>query len=155
MAPPTAISNIADLKKFVGKPLGKTNWVEVDQEQIDAFAKATGDHQWIHVDVERAKRESIFGQTVAHGYLTLALAPVLLPDLVRIENVSMAVNYGIDKMRLTAPVPVGARLRLSGEIKNVRQLPNGAARVAFSLVFEIEGGTRPACVAEIIYVYFP
>ena len=151
----TRIPGIPDLKSFIGKPLGSTDWVEVTQEQIDRFAEATGDHQWIHVDVERAAADSPFGQTIAHGYLTLALAPALLPSLLQIENTSMAINHGIDRMRLPAPVRSGSRLRMKGEIKNVRLLQSGAARVTISLVFEVEGQAKPACTADAIYVYFP
>ncbi|MEE8581712.1 MAG: MaoC family dehydratase [Myxococcota bacterium] len=158
MVAPTKIQKVSDLKRFIGKPLGATgytDWVEVTQDQIDRFAEATGDRQWIHVDPERAKRESPFGQTVAHGYLTLALAPALLPELLQIESFSMAINYGIDKMRLPAPVLSGSRVRMSAEIKSVRELRSGAARVTLSLAFEIEGGTKPGCRVDAIYVYYP
>jgi len=154
-APPTVVPSIADLKHFVGKPLGPSDWVEIGQSQIDAFADATGDHQWIHTDPRRAEKESPFGHTIAHGYLTLALAPVLIPRILEVRGASMVVNYGLDKMRLPAPVPAGSRLRVSGEIKSVRDLPNGAARVVLSLQFAIEGGSRPVCIADAIYVYFP
>ncbi len=155
MIAPTVIPDIHSLGDFVGKPLGTSNWVQVTQQQIDAFAAAPGDHQWIHVDVDRARRESPFGRPIAHGYLTLALAPVLLPQVLRVEKASMAVNYGVDKMRLPAPVPAEARIRLSAEIKNVRQLPTGAVRVTLSLSFELENSPKPACVADVVYVYFP
>lgn len=155
MSNPTIIPSIAELKSYIGKPLGSSDWVEVTQDQIDAFARATGDDQWIHVDAERAKRESPFGQTIAHGYLTIALAPVLLPQILRVEDAAMVVNYGLEKMRLPAPVPSGSRLQLSAEIKNVRSMPSGAARTVLSLTFRVEGGTRPACTADAIYVYFP
>jgi acyl dehydratase len=155
MTAPTVIPGIRALKQFVGKPLGTTEWVTVTQEQIDRFADATGDHQWIHVDVERAKKESPFRGTIAHGYLTLSLAPALLPKLVRVEGIRMGVNYGLDSMRLPAPVPAGARLRLSAQIKDVREMPGGSgARVTFALTFEVEGGAKPACVAEAVYVYY-
>ena len=143
------------LKQYVGKPLGVSPWVTVSQEQINAFADATGDHQWIHVDTERAQRESPFKGTIAHGYLTLSLAPSLLPEIFRVEGARMGVNYGIDKMRLPAPVPAGARVRVLAELKDVRDMPGGGARATFGLVFEIEGGGKPACVADAIYVYYP
>jgi len=155
MAEPVVIPSVSALKSFVGRKLGPSEWVTVGQEQIDAFARATGDHQWIHVDVERARRESPFGGPIAHGYLTIALAPVLLPKLVEVKGVRMAVNYGLDKMRLPAPVPSGARVRLSAELKNVREMPSGAAHTTIGLVFEVEGVDKPVCMADAIYLYFP
>lgn len=151
----TVIPSIAALKGFVGQKLGTSDWTTVSQKQIDAFAEATGDHQWIHVDVERAKRESPFKQPIAHGYLTISLAPALLPQVVRVDGVKMAVNYGLESMRLPAPVPSGARVRMSAELKDVREMPGGGARATFGLTFEVEGGTKPVCVAEAIYVYLP
>jgi acyl dehydratase len=155
MTEPLVIPGVPALKSFVGRRLGPSEWVTVGQEQIDAFARATGDHQWIHVDAERARRESPFGGPIAHGYLTIALAPVLLPKLVEVKGLRMAVNYGLDKMRLPAPVPAGARVRLSAELKNVRELPSGAAHTTIHLVFEVEGGDKPVCTADAIYLYFP
>jgi acyl dehydratase len=154
MPTPTVVPSVASLKTLIGQSLGASDWVTVAQERIDAFARATGDHQWIHVDAERARRESPFGGPIAHGYLTIALAPALLPQLIRVEGVRVAVNYGLDGMRLPAPVPVGARVRLLAEIKDVRELPRGAARVTFGLVFEVEGASKPACIADAIYVYY-
>jgi len=149
------IPSISALKSFVGQRLGPSDWKTVSQEQIEAFAQATGDHQWIHVDVERARRESPFGGPIAHGYLTIALAPVLLPELVDVRGVRMAVNYGLEKMRLPAPVPSGARVRLWAELKNVREMPSGAARTTIGLTFEVEGSSKPACTADAVYLYFP
>jgi len=155
MASATHINGIPDLKRYIGVPLGTTDWVEVSQETINGFADVTGDRQWIHTDVERARRESPFGETIAHGYLTIALIPVLLPRLLQISNVSMIVNSGIDKLRLQAPVPAGGRVRLTAEIKNARELPSGAARVAVSFRFDAEGANKPACTGDVIYVYYP
>jgi acyl dehydratase len=155
MASPTIIPSISAIKDYLGVPLGPGDWVTVTQQQIDAFATATGDRQWIHIDVERAKRESPFQRTIAHGYLTMSLASAMLPSLVRVEKVGSIVNYGIDKMRLPAPVPAGGRLRLSAEINDVREMPNGAARVRIGLHFEIEGGAKPACTANAVFVYLP
>ena len=155
MSSPTVIPGVRALKQFVGKSLGASGWVTVSQEQINAFADATGDHQWIHVDVERARRESPFKGTIAHGYLTLSLAPSLLPEIFHVEGARLGVNYGIEKMRLPAPVPAGARVRVLAELKDVRDMPGGGARATFGLVFEIEGGAKPACVADAIYVYYP
>jgi acyl dehydratase len=152
---PTIVPNVAALKSLVGQKVGTSDWTTVSQQQIDAFAEATGDHQWIHVDVERAKRESPFKQPIAHGYLTISLAPVLLPQVVRVEGVKMAVNYGLESMRLPAPVPSGSRVRMSAELKDVREMPGGGARATWGLTFEVEGGTKPVCVADAIYVYMP
>ncbi len=151
----TIIPDIQSIKNFVGKPLGTTDWIVISQEQIDAFAKATGDHQWIHVDVERAEKESPFGGTIAHGYLTIALAPALLPQLLEVKKVSRTVNYGIDKMRLPSPVPAGARIRMTAEVKHVREIVGGRARVTLCLAFHVEGVSKPCCKADVIYVYFP
>lgn len=155
MAEPVVIPSVSALKSFVGQKLGPSEWTPVSQEQIEAFARATGDHQWIHTDVERARRESPFGGPVAHGYLTISLAPVLLPTIVEVRGVRMAVNYGLEKMRLPAPVPSGARVRLSAELKNVREMPGGAARATIGLTFEVEGSEKPACTADAVYIYFP
>ena len=151
----TIVPEISGLKRRIGTDLGTSDWIEVTQARINAFAEATGDHQWIHVDVDRAKSDSPFKGPIAHGYLTIALVPALLPRLLHVGGVSQIVNYGIDKLRLPAPVPAGSRVRLSASIKNVRDLPAGGARVTFGLSFEVEGGTKPACVAEAVYVYFP
>ena len=155
MAGPTIVPDIPSIKNYVDRPLGTTDWVTIDQAKIDAFAEATGDRQWIHVDVERAKRESPFASTIAHGYLTLALAPTLLSELLQVENTGNIVNYAIEKARLPAAVPAGSRVRLSAEIKNVRDLPSGAARVSIALQFEVEGSAKPALIGRVVYVYFP
>lgn len=152
---PTIVPSVSSLKSFVGRKLGVSEWVTVTQAQIQSFAEATGDYQWIHVDVERAKRDSPFKQPIAHGYLTISLAPVLLPQVVQVEGVRMAVNYGLESMRLPAPVPAGARLRMAAELKDVRDMPGGGARVTFGMIFEVEGGAKPACIADAIYVYYP
>jgi acyl dehydratase len=155
MAGPTVIPDIASIKEFIDQPLGETEWLTVSQEQIDAFAKATGDNQWIHVDVERAKRESPFKGTIAHGYLTLALIPVLLSRLLVVANTTNIVNYGIDKLRLPRPVPAGARGRRKAKIKAVRDLPKGAARVVMTVAFEVEGMRKAALTGDVVYAYFP
>ncbi len=155
MSDPLLIPDVESIKKHEGVELGPSDWIEVSQKQIDLFAEATGDRQWIHVDPDRAREESPFKTTIAHGYLTLALTPALLPQLLVVQSFSQVVNYGIDKMRLREAVPVGSRLRLSAVIKNVRNMPNGAARVTLGLAFELEGARRPACVGDAIYVYFP
>ena len=155
MTTPLIIPDVASLQLFEGRDLGTSDWQTIDQAQIDAFAAATGDHQWIHVDPERAERESPFGKTIAHGYLTVALAPALLPELIQVTECSQNVNYGIEKLRLRKPVPSGSRIRLGANLKGVRNVKGGAARVCLSVVFELEGEQRPVCSGELIYVYFP
>jgi acyl dehydratase len=149
------VPDVESLESFVGQAFGPGEWFALDQARIQAFAEATGDDQWIHLDADRARRESPLGQTVAHGYLTLALAPVLMKELFEVRHCSRVVNYGIDKLRLREPVPSGARIRLAGEILGVRAVPGGAARVSFDLRWELEGARRPACRAQAVYVYLP
>jgi acyl dehydratase len=151
----TVISSLAALKDSVGLCLGPTDWVLVSQERIDAFAEVTGDTQWIHVDPQRAGRESPWKTTIAHGYLTLSLVPHLLGRILWIEGVGSAVNTGLDRLRLSAPVPSGSRVRLHAEIKDARNMPRGGVRVTFAIRFEVEGGAKPAMTANVTYVYFP
>ncbi len=155
MSARTIVPDVASLKDFEGADLGASSWTIVNQDQIDAFATATGDHQWIHVDVERAACESAFGQTIAHGYLTIALASALLPEILTVKECSRVVNYGIDRLRLREPVPAGSMLRIAGSLKNVRAIRNGAARVTLALRWEVDGARRPVCVADVVYVYYP
>jgi acyl dehydratase len=149
------INGVTGLKEWIGKRIGPSEWIEITQARIDAFAQATGDYQWIHVDPERAEREGPFGTTIAHGYLTLALTPAIIPKLYRIDPCSLTVNAGIEKMSLKEPVKAGSRLRLFAEVKQVRMLPSGAARTNVRLTFELEGSKRPACVCDSIVVYYP
>ena len=151
----TVVPSTKALKDFVGKPFGPSDWVRVDAERIRAFADATNDHQWIHVDAERAARESPFGGPVAHGYLTISLVPALLSQVFRVEGAHWLLNYGMDRMRFHAPVPAGAQLRLTGEVKAVRDLPRGVVRVVLGLRLEIEGTPRPACAADVVYLFYP
>ena len=155
MTSPLIIPDVASLPEYEGRDLGHSSWHTIDQPRIDAFASATGDHQWIHVDRERAERESPFGGTVAHGFLTVALAPALLPELVEVSSCSRIVNYGIEKLRLREPVPAGARIRLGASIHGVRSVPGGAMWVSLAVKFEVEGVKRPVCAGELIFVYFP
>jgi acyl dehydratase len=155
MTSPLIIPDVASIPEYEGRDLGLTGWHTIDQSRIDAFAEATGDHQWIHVDRARAERESPFGGTVAHGFLTVALAPALLPELVEVSNCSRIVNYGIEKLRLREPVPSGARIRLGASIHGVRSIPGGAMWVSLAVKFEVEGVKRPVCSGELIFVYFP
>ena len=155
MPQPLIIPDVASLPDYEGRDLGFTAWHTIDQEKIDAFAEATGDRQWIHVDRERAQSESPFGTTVAHGYLTIALAPVLLPEIVEVAKLSQIVNIGIEKLRLREPVPSGSRLRLGASVKNVRPMKGGAMRLSLEVRFEVEGARRPVCTGELVFVYFP
>ncbi|MCU1351395.1 MAG: htdZ [Acidimicrobiales bacterium] len=149
----TTIQGIAGLKELVGQHLGYSDYTEITQEQVNTFADATGDHQWIHVDVERAKAESPFGGPIAHGYLTLSLGPTLAPQIMRVEGITMGVNYGANKVRFPSPVPVGAKLRLGAELTKVDDIPGGA-QVFMTFTYEVEGAPKPSCVAEIIFRYY-
>lgn len=155
MASPLVIPRPKSIRDYIGKPLGPSDWLSVTQEMIDAFAEATGDRQWIHVDPERARRESPFGTTVAHGYFTLALIPRLVGEVLIVQRTSLTVNAGLGRVKLPAPVPAGSRVRMVAEIKSVRELPGGGARTAISIKFEREGSAKPVCIAETIFVYFP
>jgi acyl dehydratase len=146
----TIINGIEGVKERVGEHLGYSDWLDITQDQVNLFADATGDHQWIHVDPERAAKESPFGGPIAHGYLTLSLAPVLLGQVVRIDGVSMGVNYGVNKLRFPAPVPVGARLRLGATLAGAEDIPGGV-QLQYDLAFEVEGQEKPACVAQVVY----
>lgn len=141
-------ANIQEFAAAAGTSLGTTEWLEIDQNRIDTFAAATGDHQWIHTDPEKAA-DGPFKSTIAHGLLTLSLLPVLNHQLYRIENLAMAVNYGFDKVRFISPVPVGSRLRATTTIESVTEVAGGV-QAKFSTTIEIEGAPKPACVAESI-----
>jgi acyl dehydratase len=149
------IPTLAEVKQHVGKSLGPTEWIPITQERINGFAEVTGDHQWIHVDVERASRESPWKTTIAHGYLTLSMVPDLLARILAIGGWKSAVNTGLDKLRLTAPVPSGSRVRMKAEIKDARDVPRGGLRVTFAIRFDVEGSTKPALLGNVNYVYFP
>jgi acyl dehydratase len=136
-----------DLLQHVGRELGPSDWMTVDQAMIDKFAEATGDHQWIHVDVERARKEMPDGKTIAHGYLTLSLVPRLAATLMRVKRRSRGVNYGSNKVRFITPVQAGARVRLRQRIANVEEI-RGGVRVTSEMTVEIEGQLKPALVAE-------
>ena len=141
------IETTKDLAGWVGKALGTSEWFTVDQKTIDLFAEATGDHQWIHVDVERAAKEMPGGKTIAHGFLTLSLLPRLAPSVYRVVQRSRAINYGTNKVRFTAPVPAGSRGRLAITLKAVEPIPGGV-RVTLDNAMELEGSPRPCLVAE-------
>lgn len=154
--PATLIPDLKRIGEFVGVPLGTSEWILISQERIDSFAAATGDHQWIHCDVERARRESPFETTIAHGYLTLALIPVLLSQIVIVAGASRVINTGTEKVKLAAPVLSGSRLRMSAVMDNARAMPGGGGvRVAYAIRFECEGHAKAPCIAKIHCVYFP
>jgi acyl dehydratase len=146
------VTDIAGLKGQVGEHLGYTEWREIDQDRVNLFADATDDHQWIHVDAERSA-SGPFGGTIAHGYLTLSLAAPLMSELIEVEGVSMGINYGLDRVRFPAPVPVGSRIRAGGEIAEVTDVPGGV-QAKLVITFEVEGGEKPACVAEVLVRYY-
>ena len=143
-----------DLLQHVGEELGPSEWLTVTQEMIDKFADATGDHQWIHVDVERAKKEMPGGKTIAHGYLTLSLLPRLAPTLMKVEKRRRGLNYGSNRVRFTAPVPAGARVRLRQKLLKVEPVEDNGFRVTSEMTMEVEGSSRPAMVAETLGIVY-
>ena len=143
------INGVDEMKSLVGEHLGYSPYVEITQEQVNLFADATGDHQWIHIDVERAKAGP-FGGPIAHGYLTLSLGPSLYSQIVQFTGFSMGVNYGTNKVRFPSPVPVGSRLRLGARLLSVDDIAGGVqATVEFT--FEVEDAAKPSCVAEVVF----
>ncbi|MFD4834237.1 MaoC family dehydratase [Streptomyces uncialis] len=152
MAEPRIFRSAGELGAAVGERLGYSDWLVIDQRRVDLFADATGDHQWIHVDPERAAAGP-FGTTIAHGYLTLSLLPVLVPQVFQVEGVRMGLNYGTDKVRFPAPVPVGSRLRATAELRKVAEA-GGGVQVTAAVTVEREGGDKPVCVAESVSRYY-
>jgi acyl dehydratase len=147
------ITGMDELKLVEGEQLGTSDWHEVTQKDIDAFAEVTGDHQWIHVDPERAK-DTPFGGTIAHGYYTLSLAPRFTEQIVRFDGFAFAVNYGLNKVRFPAPVPVDSKVRMHAKLANLEEVPGGA-QITMELTFEREGGDKPVCVAETLARVYP
>lgn len=147
---PRRISGIAELKTLVGQPLGTSPWFTIDQERIDRFADATLDHQWIHLDSERAERESPYGATVAHGYLTLSMLPHLRDLTYQVSGLSASINYGLGKVRFPAPVRSGSRIRAAFTLNSLQVRSDGGAAIVVAAEIETEGEDRPACVAETI-----
>ena len=152
MAEPRTFATVDELRAVVGEQLGYSDWVEIEQKRIDLFAEATGDHQWIHVDPEKAAAGP-FGTTIAHGYLTLSLLPLFGPQLIKVEGVKMGVNYGTNKVRFPAPVPVGSRLRATAKITGVEDVAGGV-QVSVAFTVEREGSDKPVCVAESVSRYY-
>ncbi|MGY1915013.1 MaoC family dehydratase [Blastococcus sp. SYSU DS0973] len=146
-------TTMAEVPGLVGTQLGTSDWHEVTQEHVNLFADATGDHQWIHVDVERAKAESPFGGPIAHGYLTLSLLATLSGQVLAVSDTVMAVNYGLNKVRFPSPVPVGSRVRLTATAKSVEEVAGGL-QVTLAAVIEREGGDKPVCIAEPVFRYY-
>ncbi|GLV74692.1 MaoC family dehydratase [Streptomyces hygroscopicus] len=152
MAEPRIFTSPDELLMAVDEELGPSDWLEIDQKRVDLFADATGDHQWIHVDAEKAAAGP-FGTTIAHGYLTLSLLPSFTPQLLRVENVRMGINYGVNKVRFPSPVPVGSRLRATGRIMEVTEVKDGV-QMTLAVTVEREGGDKPACVAESVVRFY-
>ncbi|MCR9145177.1 MAG: MaoC family dehydratase [bacterium] len=146
------ISSYEQFETYIGKELGVSEYVQVDQARINAFAEATLDHQWIHTDPERAAKETEFGTTIAHGYLTLSMAPYLLGQIIELDNLKMGVNYGVDKLRFMSPVKCDSRVRMRAELSEMKNL-RGTARAKIKITIEIEGVDKAACVGEVTYLY--
>ena len=149
----TIIEKPGDLMGQEGLKIGPSDWMDMTQERVNTFAEATGDHQWIHVDVERAKKGP-FGAPIAHGYLTLTLAAKLMPEILEIKGMKMGINYGTDKVRFLNPVKVGSRVRGHGEFLEIKEVPGGY-QSTLRVTIEIEGEEKPACVVDTISRYYP
>jgi acyl dehydratase len=147
----TSVETLNDLASYVGKELGASSWVDVDQDRINAFADATDDHQWIHVDAERAK-DGPFGGTIAHGYLTLSLLIPMWTDILEVGDVRTMVNYGLNKVRFPSPVPSGSKIRARATLASLEAIPGGA-QLAVDVLVERQGGDKPACVAQLVLRY--
>jgi acyl dehydratase len=147
-------AHLNDLKAHIGQELVVSDWVTIDQDRIDAFAHATGDHQWIHVDPERAA-EGPFGATIAHGFLTLSLLPLFLDQCLRIEKLAMSINYGLNKVRFTSPVPVGSRIRVRLSLIACDPIESGGQQIEMQVVFEREGSDKPVCIANSLTRRYP
>ena len=145
----TEINGIAGMKALVGQHLGYSDWLEITQERVNQFAEATGDFQWIHVDPERSAKGP-FGTTIAHGFLTLSMLPLFFQNAMKIKDAKMGVNYGLNRVRFTSPVPVGSELRARMKLVSVEDIPNNGVQMVWEVTFERKGSDRPVCVAESI-----
>ena len=148
----TTVSTIDELKALTGKHLGFSDWHVVDQDQVNLFADATGDHQWIHVDPERAATGP-FGGTIAHGYLTLSIIPGILHEVIRVQGFKFGVNYGCNKVRFPSPLKVGAKARVGAAVASVEAVGDNGAQAVLDITVETEGSEKPACVAQVVYRY--
>jgi acyl dehydratase len=144
---PVVLNGVDEVRAAVGRHFGYSDWLEITQDRVKLFAEATGDFQWIHVDVERAKKESPYGGPIAHGYLTMSLSNMLVPKVVRMDGFQMGINYGVDRVRFPAAVPVGARIRAGVEMLEVTDVPSGV-QTRVQITMEVEGSEKPACVIE-------
>ena len=142
-----------EIEASAGQEIGTSDWVQVTQARVNQFADATGDHQWIHVDPDRAK-DGPFGRTIGHGYLTLSLAPWLMSEVLQVTGMAMGLNYGLNKLRFPNPVPVGSKLRMGAQVAGVDDVGGGGVQATIDLTFELEGETKPACVAQAVYRYY-
>ena len=149
----TTVRGLGELKALAGTDLGYTDWLPIDQDRVNTFADATDDHQWIHTDPDRAATGP-FGGTIAHGYLTLALLIPLMSELLVVEGVRMSLNYGLEKVRFPAPVPVGAKIRLQGQVASVEDVKGDGVQLTVDFAVEIEGSAKPACIARAIYRHY-
>jgi acyl dehydratase len=149
----TTVNGLDELKGLVGHDLGHSEWLEITQDRVQTFADATDDHQWIHVDVERATAGP-FGGPIAHGYLTLALVIPLFGELLKVEGVKMGVNYGLEKVRFPSPVRVGSKIRLNATVVSVEDVPGNGVQSTFDFTVEVDGSGKPACVARPIYRHY-
>lgn len=150
---PTVFNTLGELKNALGRHLGYSDWLEMTQERIDKFGEATGDQHWVHVDPERAK-DGPFGACIAHGFLTLSLIGMFLPQILEVRGIRFGVNYGADRLRLLEPVKVGARIRCGGELIKVRDIKDGV-EIMLRLTIELEGSERPACIVDKLSRYYP
>jgi acyl dehydratase len=149
----TTAHGLEELKALAGQDLGHSGWLEITQERVNTFADATNDHQWIHVDPERAK-DGPFGGTIAHGYLTLSLLIPLFNEVLDIQGVTMSINYGLEKVRFPSPVLVGAKIRLGAKVASVEDVPGGGVQMLMDFTLEIDGAAKPACVARAVYRHY-
>jgi acyl dehydratase len=146
-------TTLAELPSLKGRELGSSDWFEVTQDRVNLFADATDDHQWIHVDVERARRESPYGGPIGHGYLTLSLLIPMWTQVLTVTDTSMTVNYGLNKVRFPAPVPVGSKIRLTATLADVEEV-SGGLQLTVAAVIEREGGSKPVCIAEPVFRFY-
>ena len=150
----TVVNGLDEITALAGADLGRSGWMEVTQERVNTFAGATGDHQWIHVDTARAATGP-FGGTIAHGYLTLSMVIPLFAELLEVTGISMGINYGLNKVRFPAPVPVGSKIRLAAAVAAVEPIGDGqAVQLTTDIIVEVDGGAKPACVAQALYRYY-